>query len=144
MPLDVVDGLADGLDLFGLLIGDREFELVLELHDEFYGVQRVGVEVVDEMGLARDLALVDTHLLADDLDDLRLNVVHILFHLPCGFLTCDPAALCGVRGAVVGRNIAVTGPFATILTRRALPIADCRVPNANAETPAPFSSAIGN
>src|SRR4051794_5383619 len=37
MFLDVVDGLTHGLDLFGLFVGDRQLELVLELHHEFYG-----------------------------------------------------------------------------------------------------------
>src|SRR5437763_1047595 len=69
MLLDVVDRLADGLDLFGFLIGDRQLKLVLELHDQLDGIQRVGVEVVDEVGFAGDLALVHSHLLADDLDD---------------------------------------------------------------------------
>src|SRR5687768_11178484 len=37
--LDVIDRLADGLDLFGFFVRDGQLELVLELHDEFYGVQ---------------------------------------------------------------------------------------------------------
>src|SRR5687767_6513176 len=78
MFLDVVDRLPDGLDLLGLLVGDRELELVLELHHEFYGVERVGVQVIDEVRLAGDLALVDTHLLADDLNDLLVYVFHIV------------------------------------------------------------------
>src|SRR5687768_3025826 len=37
--LDVVDGLTHRLDLLGLFVGDRQLELVLELHHEFYGVE---------------------------------------------------------------------------------------------------------
>ena len=50
MFLDVLDGLPDGLDLLGLFVGDGDIELLLELHDELDGVERVGSEVVDEGG----------------------------------------------------------------------------------------------
>src|SRR5207248_8476744 len=76
MFLDVIDRLSDGLDFLGLFVGDGELEFVLELHDELDGVEGIGVEVVDEVGLAGDLALVDAHLLADDLDDLLFSFVH--------------------------------------------------------------------
>ena len=48
---DVVDGLADGLDLLGVLVGDLDSELVLELHDQLDEVERVGVEILLERGL---------------------------------------------------------------------------------------------
>ena len=57
--LDVVDGLADGLDLLGLLVGDGDLELLFELHDQLDDVERVGADVLDEGGLAGDLLLVD-------------------------------------------------------------------------------------
>src|SRR5690242_1417796 len=109
MLFDVIDRLADGLDLFGLFVGDRELELVLELHDEFYGVQRVGVQVVDEVGLAGDLALVHAHLLADDLDNLLVDVFHGLLYLPALSALTLRSPCHTVRGA---ETIAVTGPFA--------------------------------
>src|ERR1700722_3737314 len=34
MFLDVVDRLPDGLNLLSLLVGDRQFELVLKFHDQ--------------------------------------------------------------------------------------------------------------
>ena len=73
MLLDVIDRLADGLDLLGLLVGDGDVELFFELHHQLHGVERVGTEVVDEGGLPGDLVLGDSHLLADDFD-------HALFH----------------------------------------------------------------
>src|SRR4028119_1363113 len=69
MFLDILDGLADGLDLLGLLVGDRDVELLFELHDQFDGVERVGPQVVDEGRLLGDLVLGHAHLLAHDLDD---------------------------------------------------------------------------
>src|SRR5215471_1247684 len=41
---DVVDRVPDGLDFRGVLVGDRDLELVLELHDELDDVERVGAE----------------------------------------------------------------------------------------------------
>src|SRR5690606_10458647 len=38
LRLDVVDGVADGGDLLGVLVRDRHVELLLELHDELDGV----------------------------------------------------------------------------------------------------------
>ena len=74
--------MTDRLNLLGLFVRDRQLKLVLKLHDEFHGIQRVGVQVVDEVGLARDFALVHTHLLADNFDNFLLNVVHVCIHLP--------------------------------------------------------------
>src|SRR3954465_2409213 len=78
---DVVDGLADGLNLLGVLVGDLDPELVLELHDQLDEIQRVGVEVLLEGRLLRDLALVDTELLGQDflysLEDFLARRCHV-------------------------------------------------------------------
>src|SRR5688572_22388251 len=108
--LDVVDGLTHRLDLLGLFVGDRQLELVLELHYEFYGVERIGVQVVDEVGLARDLALVHTHLLADDFNDLLLDVFHVSSTYPAIVRTRSRRP----RGpGVAPQTIAVAPCFAT-------------------------------
>jgi hypothetical protein len=46
--VDVFDGVADGADALGVLVGDLGSELLLEAHDELDQVERVGVQVVDE------------------------------------------------------------------------------------------------
>ena len=66
---DVVDGLADGLDLLGVLVGDLDPELILELHDQLDEVERVRVEVFLERSLLVDVALLDSELLGQDLLD---------------------------------------------------------------------------
>src|SRR5207249_6174750 len=71
--LDVVDGLADGLDLLGLVVGDLDVELLLQLHDQLDDVERVGADVLDEAGVAGDRLLVHREVLADDLDDALLD-----------------------------------------------------------------------
>ena len=57
---DVVDSLVDRLDALRLLVRDLHAELILELHDELDEVEGVGVEVVLEGRLRRDLALFDS------------------------------------------------------------------------------------
>src|SRR5437867_12852141 len=78
---DVVDGLADGLNLLSVLVGDLDPELIFELHDQLDEVERVGVEILLERGLLRDLALVDTELLGQDflysLEDFLARRCHV-------------------------------------------------------------------
>ena len=68
MRSDVVDGLADGLDLLRVLVRDLDPELVLELHDQFDEVEGVGVEeseINEEASFQEDLD-------ADSLDLVEL------------------------------------------------------------------------
>src|SRR5262245_28038603 len=46
--LEEFDGIADGLDLLGGIIGNLAAELLLESHHEFDRVQAVSAEIVDE------------------------------------------------------------------------------------------------
>src|SRR4051794_30998811 len=72
MRRDVVDRLADGRDLLGVLVRDLDPELVLELHDQLDEVERVGVEVLLERRLLGDVRLFDPELLGQDfLDSLE-------------------------------------------------------------------------
>src|SRR5574341_1791136 len=48
--VDVVDGLLDGQNLFGVLIGDFNAEFLFERHHQFDGVERVGAEILHEVG----------------------------------------------------------------------------------------------
>jgi hypothetical protein len=56
---DQVVGLADRLDALELFLGHLDPELLLERHHELDEVEAVGVEVVPELGLGRDVFLVD-------------------------------------------------------------------------------------
>src|SRR2546428_6570596 len=64
---DVGDGVPHGDDLLGLLVGNLEVELLLERHHQLDGVEGIGPEVLDELGVRGDLVLFDAELLADDL-----------------------------------------------------------------------------
>src|SRR5688572_31085191 len=48
MALDVVDGLLDGGDLLGFLVGYLGLEFLLEGHYQLHRVERIRAEVVDE------------------------------------------------------------------------------------------------
>src|SRR6188472_2055062 len=87
---DVVDRLADGREPAGVLVGDLEPELVLEVHHDLHQIQGVGAEILLERRVFGDLALVDTELLAqrafDLLEDLLTGCRHArnLTFLPSG------------------------------------------------------------
>src|SRR5437764_11538676 len=74
---DVVDRLADRLDLLRVLVGDLHAELVLELHDQLDQVERVGVQVALERRALRHLILVDAELLHQDAADALQRFVSI-------------------------------------------------------------------
>src|SRR5262245_39506833 len=97
--LDVLDRVADRLDLLRVLVGDVQVELVLELHHQLDRVEAVGAEVVDEAGLLVDLLLRSPHLLADDLDHAVSNAAGRVAHV----------ASCRVPGLDVGRSVCARG-----------------------------------
>src|SRR5262249_52880463 len=65
LPFDVIDRLADRLDLVGLVIRDGDVELLLQVHHHLDDVERIGTEVLSEGGLAGDLFGADAEVLAD-------------------------------------------------------------------------------
>jgi hypothetical protein len=71
--LDVLDGVADGDDLLGVLVGDLDVEVLLQGHDELDGIEGVGAQVLDELRVRVDVFLVDPELLDDDLLHLLLD-----------------------------------------------------------------------
>src|SRR5438270_9633688 len=81
---DVVDRLANGLDLLGILVGDLDPELVLQLHDQLHEIERVGVQILLEGRFLRDLALLDSELLGQDvldpLEDFLPRSGHVTSH----------------------------------------------------------------
>src|SRR5580698_2632453 len=74
--VDVLDGLLDRGDLFGVLIRNLDLELLLQSHHQLDSVEGVGSEIVDERRIVRDLFLFDAQLLGHDGLDLLLNCAH--------------------------------------------------------------------
>src|SRR6266498_1363277 len=66
---DILDHVAHALQFLRFLIGDLMTELLLERHDQLDGIQRVGPQVLDELGIRSDLVRVDPQLLHDDFFD---------------------------------------------------------------------------
>jgi len=71
--LDVIDDVANRLQLFGVLIRDFDGKLFLESHHQFHDVQGIRAQIFDERRLGRDLFGVDPELLDDDVFDLLLD-----------------------------------------------------------------------
>ena len=64
--LDVCDSVANSANLLSLVVGDRDTELLLELHDELYGIQRVCTEVVSETCFGLNLCFINTEFVYDN------------------------------------------------------------------------------
>src|SRR5215469_14222539 len=56
---DVRDRVSHRSDLLGVLVGNLEVALLLERHHQLHRVERVGPEVLDELGVRVDLVLLD-------------------------------------------------------------------------------------
>src|SRR5437588_5128944 len=70
---DVIDGIADALDFFGVFVRYFDVEFFLETHYKFDRVERVGAEIIDEPGVWSHFAFVDTQLIDDYLFHSFLN-----------------------------------------------------------------------
>src|SRR6266853_1330827 len=79
--LDVFDRFLDARDLLGILVWNLDAELLLERHDKFHGVERVGAKVVDERGVRRHFFFVNAELLHDDAFDFVRYGHSILLHV---------------------------------------------------------------
>src|SRR5215470_11614106 len=74
--VDVVDGLMNGGDLLGVLVGDLDLEFLFQSHDELDRVERIGPKIVHERCIVRDLLLFDAQLFGNDGFNLLLNCAH--------------------------------------------------------------------
>src|SRR5438067_13158198 len=74
--LDEADGILDGDDLLGRIVGDLAPELLLEGHHQLDGVEAVGAQIVDEAGVFGHFRFVDAQMLDDDLLDPISDVTH--------------------------------------------------------------------
>lgn len=66
MLLNVFYGIANGADVFGVLVLDLEVELLLHRHDNLDKIERVGVEIPNELGTLDNLIRLDAEPLGDD------------------------------------------------------------------------------
>src|SRR5215208_2241184 len=64
--VDILHRIRDGANVFGILILDLEVELLLHRHDDFDQIERIGVEIADELGVHRYFVFVNTEPVGDD------------------------------------------------------------------------------
>src|ERR1035437_4121273 len=75
---DVVDGIRHRANLLRILVGDFDIEGLFEGHHQLDRVERIGAQVVHERSAGRDLALVHTQLLDNNLFHFFINGCHVL------------------------------------------------------------------
>src|SRR5574342_865370 len=125
--VDVVDGVLDGLDVLGLLVGDLDLELLLHGHHQLDDVQRVGAQVLDEARGGLDLLLGDAQLLGDD-------ALHLLLHVASRHV----ASSVGVEGPSGPRRHMYMPPF----TRTTSPVTYAALSLASQATQSATSCAV--
>src|SRR6266481_911229 len=74
---DVVDGIRHGANLLRIFVGDFNIEGLFEGHHELDGIERIGAQVIHERSAGRDLALVHTQLLDNNLFHFFINGCHV-------------------------------------------------------------------
>src|SRR5919198_4777447 len=96
-----VGRFADGLDAGDLVVRDLDAELLLEGEDDLDQVERVGVQVLLEAGVGRDLVRIDTELRGENLphgaDDLVTRLRHLVRSPSCCVSGCRHSTDSAVR-----------------------------------------------
>ena len=64
--VDVLHGVFDATDFFGLFVRDLEAELLFERHDQLDCIERISTEILDERSIRNDIVRIDSQLLDDD------------------------------------------------------------------------------
>src|SRR5690349_16864113 len=94
--LDVADGVADGLEVLHLVVGDLDAELLLSRHHDLDHGQRVDVQVVGEGLLLGDVVRVDPGDLLQDLGEAGSDL----------FASCHLLGVSSQNGGVVLPSLA--------------------------------------
>src|ERR1051326_1154303 len=79
----VIHGVLHGPNLLRVLVADLDVELFFERHDQFDEIERIGVQVVDEVRFWSHLIFADAQLFGDDFLQALLSAGgHRLFLKP--------------------------------------------------------------
>jgi len=90
-PSQEFDGVAHRHDRLGRVIGNFDAEFFLESHDELDRVERIGTEVVDEIGIVHDLVGIHAEMLHDDLLHTLGDITHRLVLVLAVYAETSPA-----------------------------------------------------
>ena len=67
LALDVLDRIADGLQVFSLIVRNLGGDFFFKGHDELDDIKRVGIQIFDETGVIGNLIRGDCELFHDEL-----------------------------------------------------------------------------
>jgi len=73
VSLDIGNGITNGGNAFSVAVGNLDIECFLEVHNQFYGIQRVGTQIVSETCFGLYLSFFYTKLVYDDCNNLAFN-----------------------------------------------------------------------
>src|SRR5208337_2221447 len=73
---DVLDGIRHSANLLRILVGDFDIEGLFEGHHQLDRVERIGAQVIHERSAGRNLALVHSQLLDNNLFHFFINGCH--------------------------------------------------------------------
>jgi hypothetical protein len=90
---DVIDGVFDGFNLFGILVGNLDVKGFFELHDEFDDVEGVGAEIFLKACAGCDFSLVHLKLLDNNLLYLFVYCCHFVLLFTSGIKVWISCAL---------------------------------------------------
>ncbi len=90
---DVIDGVFDGLNLLGILVGDLDVEGLFELHDEFDDVEGVRAEIFLKACAGGDLSFIHLKLLDNNLFYLFVYCCHVILLFTSGIKILDSCAV---------------------------------------------------
>ena len=65
--LDKRHHVADGVEILRLIVVDRQAELVLKRHEKRHNVERIGTQILENIGGGGNLVLVDAELIGKHL-----------------------------------------------------------------------------
>jgi hypothetical protein len=94
MFIDIFNGVGNGADLLGGVIGYFYAKLLLEGHNQFNDVEAVRTKIVNEAGVFSDLIGLNAQMLNDDFFDPIGSVAHQIapYEWEDGSLACRPNA----------------------------------------------------
>src|ERR1051325_4258576 len=113
--VDIVISVPHTLNLLSILVGNLNAKLFFKTHHEFDRVQRVGAEVVDKSRIRRDLVLIHTQLVDDNLFYLVLDL--LIGHRVCSSVSLLNYSIYLARPALVVSKLAASSTFSIFTSR---------------------------
>src|SRR5215208_1641757 len=115
MLIDIVISVPHALNLLSIFVGNLNAKLFFKTHHEFDRVQRIRAEVVDESGIRRDLILIDTKLIDDNLFYLVLDL--LIGHRVCSSVSLLDYSISAACAAFVVSKLAASSTFSIFTSR---------------------------